>query len=78
MSSNRQQTQPGAYSSLTSGATANLPFTSNLAHYLSQDQNFERVTLGLPTTRPAGNNYMGQSSYSSRTSTRSGNNGSRI
>ncbi|KAH8847238.1 hypothetical protein MCOR27_005165 [Pyricularia oryzae] len=73
-----QQTQTGAYGSLTAGATANLPFTSNLTHYLSQDQNFERVPLGLPTTRPTGSSHTGQSSYSSRTSTRSGNNGSRI
>ncbi|TLS31234.1 hypothetical protein PpBr36_02780 [Pyricularia pennisetigena] len=78
MSSNRPQAQTGAYSALTAEATANLPFTSNLAHYLRQDQNFERIPLGLPTSRPAGNNYTGQSSYSSQSSTRSENSGSRI
>ncbi|TLD17371.1 uncharacterized protein PgNI_01934 [Pyricularia grisea] len=78
MSSNRSQAQTGAYSSLTAGAAANLPFTSNLTHYLRQDQNFERIPLGLPTSRPAGSSYTGQAGYSNRTSTRSGNNGSRI
>ncbi|OIW22496.1 hypothetical protein CONLIGDRAFT_638273 [Coniochaeta ligniaria NRRL 30616] len=45
-----QHTNGGTARGIDKSSLQGLPFTSNTAHYLKQDQNFERVPLGMETT----------------------------
>jgi hypothetical protein len=44
-----QHTNGGKTGDVDASNLKRLPFTSNVAHYLKQDQNFERVAQGIET-----------------------------